>query len=54
MVGTITKRKSIEAEVFPAEIERNWITPLKQYIANGLFPDDSNAAQKYETMLPVM
>lgn len=39
-------RKSIEVEVFPTENESNWMTPLKQYITNGLLLDDPNTSRK--------
>lgn len=43
--------KSIEAEIFPAEIESNWMTSLKQYIANGLLLDNPDVARKVRTIV---
>lgn len=42
-------RKSIDEKILLAEIENNWMTSLKQYIANGLLPNDPDTARKVRT-----
>lgn len=42
-------KKRIDVEVLSTEVEYNWMTLFKQYIANGLLPDDSVVARKVKT-----